>query len=191
MADMDTKITLKEQGAEANIPLEQLQVTLKWTKNVDLDLMAFYRTKDERTGGVFSDQIPGGTLGNLNSFPFIQHSGDEGSEDESGDNQEQIIISKLDDMAEVYICALNYTDASEGKDVTFSEYDGGVVVLDNKGQSIGVPLDAKERGYIAIIAKIDNSGEGGPKLINENKIIDLPTFATTMPGSHLLVEIDE
>ena len=190
MAEMKTNITLNEKGQETDIPLEQLQVTLKWTKGVDLDLMAFFKTKDGRTGGVVSEQIPGGTLGSLDNFPYIQHSGDEGIEEESGDNQEQIIISKLDDMAEIFICALNYTDASEGKDVTFSEYDGGVVVLDDKGHSIGIPLDATDKGYIAIIGKINNTPEG-PKLVNMNKIIDLPTFATTIPGSDLLVEIEE
>jgi len=40
--------------------------------------MAFYKTKDGRTGGVYSDNYAGGSLGDLNGFPYIELSGDEG-----------------------------------------------------------------------------------------------------------------
>jgi hypothetical protein len=45
-------------------------VSLKWTAAVDLDLMAFYKTKDGRTARVFSDNYPGGDLGSLKQFSF-------------------------------------------------------------------------------------------------------------------------
>ena len=38
-------------------------VTLQWTAAVDLDLMAFYKTKDGRVGGIYSDNYAGGSLG--------------------------------------------------------------------------------------------------------------------------------
>jgi TRAP-type C4-dicarboxylate transport system permease large subunit len=37
--------------------------------------MAFYKAKDGRVGGVYSDNYAGGSLGNLNAFPYIQLSG--------------------------------------------------------------------------------------------------------------------
>ncbi|OQA14717.1 MAG: hypothetical protein BWY64_03136 [bacterium ADurb.Bin363] len=40
---------------------------------------------------------------------------------------------------------------------------------------------------MAIIAKIDNTASTGAKLINENKIVDLDTFTSSIPGANLLV----
>jgi len=187
MAELKAKVTLKTKGEEAYISVKQLLVTLRWTADVDLDLMAFYKGKDGRTGGVLSDNYPGGTLGSLNEFPFIQLSGDAGVGAKGGDNEEQLRIVKLDDLAEVYICTLNYTDASQKRSSSFSQYDGGVMVVDDRGESIAVPLNSPEAGHIAIIAKIDNTSPIGAKLINENKIIDLDTFAQIIPGANALV----
>lgn len=188
MADLKAKVTLKKKGEEAYISVKQLMVTLKWTASVDLDLMAFYKTKDGKDGGIFSDNYPGGTLGSLNEFPFIQLSGDEGVGATGGDNEEVLRVTKLDDLAELYICTLNYTDASEKKDTSFSDYDGGITVIDDKGESVAVPLDSTDKGQVAVIAKIDNTSAMGAKLINENKIIDLGTFVSTIPGAKLLVQ---
>ncbi len=188
MVDLKAKVVLKTKGEEAHISVKQLMVTLKWTKDVDLDLMAFYKAKDGSTGAVFSDNYPGGTMGSLNSFPYIQLSGDAGVGAVGGDNEEALRITKLDDLAELYICTLNYTDASQKKESSFSEYDGGVVVTDDKGESVAVHLDSTDKGYIAIIAKIDNSSPIGAKMINENRIIDLATFAETIPGAKLLTK---
>lgn len=186
MADLKAKIVLKQKGEEAYIAIKQLVVTLTWTANVDLDLMAFYKTKDGREGGVFSDNYPGGTLGSLKEFPFIKLSGDQGVGGTGGDNEEILGISKLDDLAEVYICTLNYTDASGKKKSAFSDYDGGITVVYNGGESIAIPLNSTEKGHVAIIGKIDNKSPIGAKLINENKILDLVTFVTTVPGAKLL-----
>ncbi len=187
MVDLKAKVTLKQKGEEAYISVKQLMVTLRWTASVDLDLMAFYEAKDGTKGGVFSDNFPGGNLGSLNQFPYIQLSGDEGVGATGGDNQEVIRITKLDDLATVYICTLNYTDASEKRDSSFSEYDGGITVIDDRGESVAVPLNSQQAGQVAIIAKIDNTSPMGAKLINENKIIDLGTFVNTIPGANLLV----
>ncbi|MBC6474026.1 MAG: stress response protein [Hormoscilla sp. GM102CHS1] len=186
MADLKAKVTLQKKGDEAYISVKQLMVTLKWTKDVDLDLMAFYKAKDSRTGGVFSDNYPGGSMGSLNEFPFIQLSGDAGVGAKGGDNEEILRITKLDDLAELYICTLNYTDASEKKDTSFSNYDGGIVVIDDKGESVAVPLDSTEPGHVAVIAKIDNTGLMGAKLINENRIVILETFFSDIPGANKL-----
>jgi tellurite resistance protein TerA len=183
MVELKAKVTLKNSGEEAYISLKQLMVTLRWTMNIDLDLMAFYKAKDGRTGGVFSDNYPGGSLGSLNGFPFIQLSGDAGLGGAGGDNEETIRIAKLDDMAEVYICTINYDDAIKNVASSFSNYDGGVIVLDDKGESVAVPLNSPDKGHVAIIVKIDNTSPMGAKLINQNKVVDLGTFASTIPGA--------
>ncbi|MGK7904408.1 MAG: stress response protein [Hormoscilla sp.] len=187
MAELKAKVTLGKKGDEAYIPIHKLIVTLHWTANVDLDLMAFYKTKDDRTGAVLSANYPGGNQGSLSSFPYIKLSQDAGVGARGGDNQEELGISKLEEMAEVYICTINYTDASVRKDSSFSDYDGGVVVRDDRGESVAIPLDATEKGHIAIIAKIDNTSPIGAKLINENRVVSLGKFAGSIPGAeHIL-----
>ena len=186
MTVIKSKLLLKQHVEEAFVPIKQLMVSLKWTKAVDLDLMAFYKSKDGQVGGVFSDQYPGGTRGDLYAFPFIQLDQDAGLGATAGENQETIRITKLDDMAEVYICTLNYSDAAQGKEVSFAEYDGHVVVVDDTGESFGIPLESTDKGHAVVIAKIDNTNPIGAKLINENKVMSLSEFFAKVPGADIL-----
>ena len=186
MVQLKPKVTLKTKGEEAYVSIKQLVAALRWTAAVDLDLMAFYKAKDGRAGGVFSENYAGGTMGNLNSFPFIQLSGDEGVGATGGDNEETLRITKLDDLDELYICTINFTDASQKRGSRFRDYDAQVVVQDDKGESVAVPLDSVEPGTVAVIAKIDNSGIMGAKLVNENRVMDMATFKSTIPGANLL-----
>ncbi len=187
MTQFKPKIILKAKCDEAYISVKQLMVTLKWSASVDLDLMAFYKTKDGQVGGVFSENYAGGSMGSSNTFPFIQLSGDAGVGSRGGPNNEEVLrITKLDHIEELYICAINFTDASQNRNVTFSQYDGHVIVNDEKGKSISVPLDSNQPGTVAVIARIDNTGFMGAKLINENRLMDMPTFQATIPGASLL-----
>jgi uncharacterized protein involved in tellurium resistance len=181
--ELKTKVALKQKGEEAFLPVRQLLVKLKWQTAVDLDLMAFYKTKDGRVGGIYSDNYAGGSLGDLNSFPFIQLSGDAGVGDSAGDNEEVLRITKIDEMDTIYICALNFSEASANRETAFNRYDGYVEVMDDKGESFGIPLDASEQGTVAVIAKIDNTNFMGAKLINENRVITLDKFLAEMPGA--------
>ena len=187
MVHIKPKVVLENKGDEAYLSVKQLMVTLKWTADVDLDLMAFYETKDGKKGGVFSDLYPGGSLGSLSAFPYIGLSSDEGVGATGGDNEEVLRITKLDDMAEVYIVTINYTDATQKKEVYFNDYDGIVTVIDEKGETIEVPLNSPNRGHVAVIAKIDNNSPFGAKLINMNAVMDLPDFVGTVPGAQLIV----
>jgi len=187
MIDIKPKVILEKMGDEAYISVKQLMVTLKWSANVDLDLMAFYETKNGEKGGVFSNLYPGGSLGSLNTFPYIELSGDEGLDATGGDNEEVLRITKLEEMAEIYIVTINYTDATQKKPVYFNSYDGVVTVMDEKGESIEVSLNSPNRGHVAVIAKIDNMSPLGAKLINMNDVMDLPDFVGTVPGGALIV----
>lgn len=174
---------LKQKGASAQIgAFKQLKVSLIWTSAVDLDLMAFYKTKDGRTGGIYSDNYAGGSLGDLNAFPFMQLSGDEGVGASGGDNQEDLLIAKLDDLAELHICALNFTDASAGGNKPFANYDARVEVMTDKGDKHVVRLDSTSPGSVAVIAKF-TSGFMGAELANNSEVMAFDTFKAQVPGA--------
>jgi len=187
MVQLKPKVTLTQKSQEAFVSVKQLIVKLKWTKDVDLDLMAFYKAKDGCTGAVFSENYPGGSLGNLNSFPFIELSGDAGVGATAGDNEEVLRITKLDDIAELYIVTLNYSDAIEQRDCCFADYDGSVSVTDDTGENIEIPLNATDRGYVAVICRIDNTSAIGAKIVNMNEVMALDAFAQKLPGTDALV----
>ncbi len=180
--ELKTKVVLKQKGEEAYIPIKQLLIKLRWHSAVDLDLMAFYRAKDGRVGGVYSTNYAGGFMGDMNAFPYIHLSDDAGVGSRGGDNEEQLRITKLDDLETVYICALNFSDASAGKNTAFNAYDGYIEIHDDKGESVGVPLNSPEKGVAAIIAKIDNTSFMGPRLINENRVVGMQEFLS-LPGA--------
>jgi uncharacterized protein involved in tellurium resistance len=188
MPELKSKTTLEEKGDEAHISVEQLMVTLSWTEDVDLDLMAFYKADDGRKGGVFTDELPGGDLGSLNEFPFIQHSGDEGVGAVGGDNEETVRVTKLDDMESVHIITLNYTDAANKNDSNFAKYDAQVTVMDDRGEAVEVPLDSETLGTVAHIAEIDNSSPMGAKLINRNEIMGLGQFVQDIPAGDAITK---
>ena len=174
---------LKQKGAKADIgSFKQLKVALIWTSNVDLDLMAFYKTKDGRAGGVYSDNYSGGSLGNLNQFPFIQLSGDEGVGAVGGSKQEEMRIVKLDDIEELYICALNFTDASSDSNKVFANYDAKVQVMTDKGETHVVALDSKAPGSVAVICKFA-PGFIANSLINSSEVMSIEAFRTSIPGA--------
>ena len=174
---------LKQKGANAQIgSFKQLKVSLIWTSAVDLDLMAFYKTKDGRTGGIYSDGYAGGSLGDLNAFPFIQLSGDEGVGATGGDNREELRITKLDDLEELYICALNFTDATGSQSKVFANYDARVEVVTDKGETHNVSLDSTKNGSVAVICKFQSSFMGA-QLVNDSMVMDLDEFRKTLPGA--------
>lgn len=190
-------VTLKEKGEEGFIYVSlssegmlssgRLMINLNWTAKVDMDLMAFYRTNDGQAGGVFSDRYPGGSLGSVDHFPFIELSGDEGIGISTDENDEVIHIGRLDHLAELYIVTLNYTNAVENKLTSFKEYDGTAILLNDRGESAEIRLDSPDKGHIAVVCKIDNAGSMGAKLINLSEVMDLEEFVDTIPGATLLV----
>lgn len=156
---------LKQKGAEANVgSFKQLLVTMKWSTAADFDLAACFQKKDGNFGIVYF-----GDMGDLNGFPYMQLSGDEGVGDEGGDNEEQMRITKLDDMTNVWLFAWDYGAVQGGKPARFGDSDLKVNVMDDTGTSHDVTLDVGTMGNVAVIAKIDNSSAIGAKLVNESK----------------------
>lgn len=159
--ELKPKVTLQQKGAEAYISLKQLIVTLKWTAAVDLDLLAFYRAKDGRTGAIYYAE-----KGDMNSFPFMALDEDMGVGDVGGDNEENLRITKLDDMSDVLIVASIYNKP----DSNFGQYDARITLTTDAGDNIDVPLTAPETGQWCVVAHIDNNSPMGGKLINVNKV---------------------
>jgi len=190
-------VSLKEKGEEGfiyvNLSREgllssgRLMINLNWTAKVDMDLMAFYRTKDGQAGGIFSDRYPGGSLGSVDNFPYIELSGDEGVGISTDENDEVLHIARLEHLAELYIVSVNYTDAVEKKLTPFKKYDGTAILLNDRGESAEIRLDSPEEGNVAVVCKIDNAGTMGAKLINMSEVMSFEEFVETIPGASLLV----
>ncbi|PID73247.1 MAG: hypothetical protein CSB33_04835 [Desulfobacterales bacterium] len=171
---------LKQKGAEANVGgFKQLMVTMKWTTATDFDLAALYEDKSGKQGLVYF-----GEMGDLNAFPFMQLSGDEGVGDTGGDNEETMRITKLDDMNYVWLMCWDYGKVQDGQPARFKESDIRIMLMDDKGESHNVTLDTGDMGNVALIATIDNSSPIGAKLINSSK-------AGTLKGLKNLQQIVE
>lgn len=175
---------LKQKGNSAQIgSFKQLKVSLVWTSSVDLDLMAFYKTKSGQIGGVYSDNYSGGSLGDLNAFPFMQLSGDEGVGAVGGDNREELQILNLDTIEELYICAINFTEASTNSEKVFSDYDARVEVMTDNGETHIVSLDSHTQGTVAVLCKL-TAGFMGVELVNDSSVMPFNQFQNIVPGAN-------
>lgn len=155
---------LKQKGSEAQVgSFRQLLISMKWTTAADFDLCAVYEKKDDSTGLVYF-----GDLGNLNDFPYMQLSGDEGVGDSGGDNEETMRITKLDDMKNVWIMCWDYGQVQAGAPARFSDSDVTLSVMDDSGTTHNVTLDTGDMGNVALIATIE-VGAIGPKLVNSSR----------------------
>lgn len=156
---------LKQKGQEANVGgFKQLMVTMKWTTAADFDLAAAYEAKDGKQGLVYF-----GELGDLNAFPYMQLSGDEGVGDKGGDNEEVMRITKLDDMNYIWILCWDYGKVKDGAAARFKDSDVSLTLIDDKGSTHDVSLDTGDMGNVALLATIDNSSPVGAKLVNSSK----------------------
>jgi len=198
------KVTLKRKGDMVEVAtFKKMIITLNWTLQdvgdgelgPDFDLMAYYKCKDGREGGVCSSGYNQNheDMGHIDKFPWMELDKDDKPEGNSkaGDSaNEEMKIAKLEDFSEVYICVINYDDALDQKPVTFGNYKGFVSVVTDSvsgDNNFEVPLDSMDQGHVVVVCKIDNS-KGSPKLINENRVLTLGKFAKDIPGSKLILE---
>jgi tellurite resistance protein TerA len=156
---------LKQKGAEGFISVKQLMVSMQWTTAVDFDLAAVYRDKNGKEGIVYF-----GELGDLNGYPYMQLSGDEGVGDKGGSNEETMRVTRLDDMQTVWLFCWDYGMIQSGSAARFKDSDLKLSIIDNTGKTVTVKVDAGDIGNVCCIATIDNSNPLGPKLINSSKI---------------------
>ena len=156
---------LKKKGEEAQLGgIKQCMMVLKWTTATDFDLAAAYKAKDGREGLVYF-----GEKGNLNAFPFMEAGEDEGVGDTSGDNQEELRITKFDEMEKIWLLCWDYGAIEKGAPARFKDSDVSVSLLDDKGTNHAVSLDTGDLGNVCLVATIDNSSPMGAKLVNDSK----------------------
>jgi len=156
---------LEQKGASAALGgLKQFMVSLKWTTATDFDLAAAYQKKDGTNGMVYF-----GELGNLNEFPFMQLSGDEGVGDTGGDNEETMRVMKIDDMNFIWILCWDYGAVQDGKPARFEGSDVTISLTDDTGNSHQVTLDTGDIGNVSVVATIDNTSAMGANLTNSSK----------------------
>ena len=167
---------LAQKGQEAQLgSIKQFMVSLKWTTAADFDLACLYRAKDSSNGLIYfgghqNTKERGNTtspaLGNLNEFPFIQLSGDEGIGDAGGDNEETMRVMNIDEMEKLWIICWDYTQVQAGAPARFKESDVKVSLMDDSGTNHEVKLDTGELGNVCVVANIDNSSAMGATFVN-------------------------
>lgn len=176
--DLKPKVVLKQKGDHADIPVNNLLATLSWQTAVDLDLYAFYQAKDDITprkgflglfGGVKAGQL--GKVyfmsrGKMNKFPWMSLDKDAGVGDKGGNNEENLRIAHLNEMAHILI-AVNIFNKPNAN---FSHYGGYIRLTADDNQHFEVPLTATTGGNWCVIAHIDNTAPTGARLININKV---------------------
>jgi len=161
-----------EDSSEISSNFNYILVTLSWTQAVDLDLYAFYRTKDGKVGEVFYDN-----KGSLRNFPFMKLDEDSGIGNISGDNEENLIITSISEMDYILIAVNIFKEKGImggifslfKKEDSFAHYDGKILVQLDTKQQIEIPLSSSESGEWCIVAGIDNRGNT-PRVLNINSV---------------------
>ncbi|WP_042355630.1 TerD family protein [Bacillus rubiinfantis] len=164
------KVTLKKPGDSISLrktaKIENIHVKLTWTKGVDLDLHAFYTTKQGKFGHIFF-----GNKGKLTNAPYIALDKDSGVGNTAGNNEENLVIKTLEDVDKIIIATNIFRFLGFlKKEDNFAKYDGRVLIKTNNGDDIEVPLTSTTPGRWCIITKIDNSNPSDPKVININHV---------------------
>lgn len=156
---------LKQKGAEAELGgIRQFVVSLSWTTAADFDLAAAYQSKSGDPGLVYF-----GEKGDLNAFPFMQLSGDQGVGDSAGDNEETLRVTQLDDLESIWLVCWDYGAVQKGQPARFDGSDARVTLTDDSGTHHEVHLATGDTGNACVIATIDNTGPLGARLINTSR----------------------
>jgi hypothetical protein len=184
------KVSLKRKGEVAPFTfIERMQIEMIWSTVTDLDLCLFWKTKEGKEGGVFSNEYNQkiSDLGSLESFPFILHSGDEKTPRPGGESNEQIRVKNIDALAELYLVVINYDKAVDQEAVTFNQDSGRVEITTDSGDNYEVPIDDSREGHVYLICKIDNSSDE-KKAINVGEVMSLGQAFRSIPGFKLITE---
>jgi uncharacterized protein involved in tellurium resistance len=167
--------TIKEkvvltQNMKALLPknFKQVMVSLSWTSAIDFDLFAVYESKQGKLGIVYFND-----LGNLNSFPYIKLSGDEGVNDKAGDNEESLLISSLSEMKYIWICTWDYEKVLKNQVGRFDTSDIKATVVDDSNNEITIPLVDQKNGNTALIFTIYCSSAITSEVINNSNVTTL------------------
>lgn len=149
-------------GESANLdtsePLEDIHVQMSWTRPIDLDLHAFYRTHDGREHHVYFAERKG---------PEVELDYDAGIGDRGGKNVENILVERLNGIEDIMFATNIFGDGDR-----FADYDAKVTVKTNNGDCFTVPLTSQKSARWCIISRIDNTNKNQPRVINVNETTD-------------------
>lgn len=137
-------------------PLKKLNIKLRWTAAVDLDLHAYFITQSGAAGHVY--------FGNRMSDGMVLDN-DAGIGDTPGSNEENITLTKLAEYKKIVFATKIFR-----KGGSFSDYDGKILIETSNGQDITVPLSATQIADWCLIALLDNTKKGKPKVVNLNRV---------------------
>lgn len=138
-------------------PITRINIKLQWTAAVDLDLHAFFRTKNGEEKHVY--------FGNKSEVHICLDT-DAGVGNRGGQNEENLTITSLGGFEEILFATMIFP-----KEGSYADYDGRVAVQTNNGDDIVVPLTSRERADWCVIAKLTNAANG-PTVANINRVTD-------------------
>lgn len=119
-------------------------VKLKWKTGMDLDLHALVRVGNQTKEVYFRDK------GNLNSFPFVKLDQDSGIGNRAGNNEENLTISKIDNIDEV----LFFIDAFGHSQIDFAKYKP-TLTIEFLSKEFEVDFnESQSRGKYFVLARI-------------------------------------
>ncbi len=172
MSGLTAKIDLTKKGDSNPIEIKQLMATLKWTSADDFDLAAVYVKKNSECGLVYY-----GNQGSLASFPYMSLDEDAGVGATAGDNEENLRISKISDIKEIYLVCWDFEAAKVGKPANFKNSDVRLSIKDQNGNEVEAHLVVEGFNYNATaVAKIKvNSAMGIGEMVNISKGFVLTT----------------
>lgn len=161
----------------------------EWLKNYsdDLDLCAFYRSKNGGTGGVYPNVYnqKNGTEGALTEFPFMFLMGEDRIT-QKYNNEEIIRIANIHEMEVVYFVAVDYK-ATIGDENGFN----CLVALETIGTeplvSINYSRNNNEKGHVLILASLKASDSGDLVINNISQLLSLSDAFEIIPGFDSIV----
>lgn len=159
-------LTQTDELVELHPQTRQLTLQLNWVSGIDLDLHAFYRSKNGRFGHVYF-----GKKGNIKQPPYMQLREDAGVLQTQGNKTEQLKVYNLEYFDYLLIASnvfklLGFSDSQE----SFADYGGQLNISSDKQDSLIMPLNSTDMGKWCVIAKIDNTLANAPKMIYLNRV---------------------
>lgn len=156
----------------------QIHANLYCEEPIDLDLALFYQTKDNQYNGICSMEYTGKkeTEGCLEQFPYIKY-----MHDYDFNCLEKIIISSLQDMNSIYICAIDYSSAINGEGTDFSSMGGRLDFVVNNELLHSIHMDNYKIGDVYLLCRIFLN-EGRFWLEEINDVLSLEEAYNNIPG---------
>ncbi len=189
--ELNQKIILDRQGMSfSTTSIEQGRILLLWEQDIDLDLMLFYKTIDDKEGGVFPNYfyLDTNTIGSLHEFPYIQYSSNllMNYEEYKAFNLEEIKFRKIDtSISDIFILIVDIDSTQENFPVDFTNYHCQLKIQYNLECSIEIPVNSSKTGVIYLICRIKNE-KGRINIINESKCISLEEACNLIPGFNMI-----